>query len=261
MPAVTDKIIGLGLYAPPEAALYARVSTANLSRWVFGTGACEPVIQSELTSEHRIVTFLDFAQTLSVCEIRLSGLVSLQKIRDAYKRAQEEHDIRFPFAREHGIFVFGNLSKIDRCEIGIYIPRADTPADRSREKSRFVEEHRKAVQLTGRHKGQVLISQIVRPFSKNLVYHEQSGLASEYVAFESHGHRILMDPNVRFGKPCIENTGYEAETLAEAARIEKGPTRAAKIYEVEETAVLAALDFYKHLKKPPPRIKPSPVAA
>lgn len=250
-------VVGLGIYSPPEAARYARVATAKLSRWIFGQGSAEPVIEPELHRTERIVTFLDFAQALSVHEIRLTADISLQRIRAAYKRAQQEHGIRYPFAVEHGIFVFGDLKRLARCELGIYIPHTGS----EKEREEFFKEHRKAVQLTGRHKGNVLIGQIIQDFSRKLVYHKETGLADEYVAFESRGHRILMDRNVRFGKPYLEHVGIEAETLADAVRIERTVERTARIYEVDESAVLAALDFYKHLRTPPPSKKPKPVAA
>jgi hypothetical protein len=253
----TTDIIGLGVYAPSEAARYARVATGKFSRWVFGAGEHEPVIQSELSGKDRVVTFLDFAQALSVHEIRLAADISLQKIRAAYKQAQQEHGVKYPFAVEHGIFVFGDLKRVERCELGIYIPHTGS----HQERDKFVKEQKKVVQLTGKHKGNVLIGQIVQEFSRNLIFHKETGLADEYVAFTSHGHRILMDRNIRFGKPYLEHIGYEAETLAEAVSIERGVARAARIYDVDESAVLAALDFYKHLRTPPPKHKPKPVAA
>jgi len=254
--------IGLGLYAPAEAARYARVKTSKLSRWIFGTGVDEPVIASQLDVSERIVTFLDFAQSLSVHEIRLASNISLQKIRDAYREAQQEHGIQYPFAMKHGIFVFGNLRRPDRCELGIFVPNpGDSPALQKKGQKEYIEKRSKAVQLTGRHKRNLLIGEIIRDFSQNLIFDEGSGLAEEYVAYEGHGHRILMDRNVRFGKPYLEHIGYEAETLADAVRIEKTIERAAMIYDVAESAVRAALEYYKLLRTDPPKHRPRPLAA
>ncbi len=67
-----------------------------------------------------------------------------------------------------------------------------------------------------------------------------------------------MDPSIRFGKPYIEDVGYEAETLAEAAEIEGGVERAARLYHVDPEAIRAARDFYKRLEHP---LTPKPAAA
>lgn len=249
MPRKNENLLGVGLYSPSEAARYARVSSQKLSRWLFGAVNAEPVLEPQLGTEDRIVTFTDFAQALSVHEIRLSVKVPLSRIRLAYQRARSEHDIEFPFAVEHGIFVFGNLRAPETCELGIYLPNRQTR-----------REFLNRIQLTGKKRGNFLIGEVVRQFSDNLVFSGQ-GVASGYVAHESHGHRILIDPDVRFGKPYLEGIGYEAETLAEAVSIEKTPERAARLYKVELSAVKAAVSYREFLKSRPTGVPPKPIAA
>ena len=119
---------------------------------------------------------------------------------------------------------------------------------------------RKCIQITGKKKGNQLISQVVQQFSKRLAYSTR-GLADEYLAFEKYGCRILMQPDCRFGKPYIEGLVYEAETLANAATYEGGISRASELYEVPRNAVRAAIAYMKELDTQPHKISPKKIAA
>ena len=58
-----DALLGIGLYAPSEAAFYARVSTQLMTRWIHGNKQGSPVVEAEIArSNDKIVTFLDFVQ-------------------------------------------------------------------------------------------------------------------------------------------------------------------------------------------------------
>jgi uncharacterized protein (DUF433 family) len=251
MPKKEQSLLGIGLYSPPEAARYARVSAWKFSNWVFSDN---PVFEPQLGREDRIATFLDFVQSISVRQIRLAALIPLQRIRAAYRVAQQEYGIQYPFAVKHGIFVFGDLKRPEKCNIGIYIP-----AESNHDQTEFIRK--KAIQLTGKNKGNQLLCHVIEGFSKNLVYRGPEGTADEYVAYEGHGHRILMDPDVRFGKPYLEGLGYEADTLADAYRVEGGYLRAARLYDVDDGAVRAAVDFNRLLNTPPPRQPAKRIAA
>lgn len=85
-----ETLLGVGLYSPSEAAFYARVRPQLLSNWVCGTKTTEPVIERQLLdASKRIVTFLDFIQTLAIRRMRLHSHVSLQKIREGYQRKKK----------------------------------------------------------------------------------------------------------------------------------------------------------------------------
>lgn len=255
-----DKLLGIGLYSPREAAAYVRCSTQKLTRWFYGTAKGEPVLSPQLGSEsERIVTFLDFAQSLSVNEIRLSIGIPLRKIRAAYTAAQKEFGVKFPLAVENGVFVFGDLARPNKCELAIYLPDRGHDAEEWKQE-RLAAISDRCVQLTGKHKGNFLISKVVRQFSHNLVF-GADGVATRYVAFKHHRHNIVMDPQVRFGKPYLEDSGYEAQTLADAVQAEKSVERVAKLYRVEVAAVRAALEYQQLLKTPPLRTPPKRNAA
>lgn len=248
----TANFFNVGLYSPVEAARYMRVPGRRLRRWVFGTQKAQPVISPELGDFNgkQVVTFQDFVQALSVHDIRLNIGIPLTKIREAYKRAQQIYGIENPFAIEHGIFVFGDRSKPEKCELGVYL--------HSQEKNVAEIAERNCVQLTGKNKDNQLIHEIVQHFSRRIKYETK---AVSYEAFSKFGHRILMEPDFRFGQPYLEDFGYEAATLADAARIEGSVRRAADLYEVPLTAVKASIAYLKDLEKPPEHIQPRKIKA
>lgn len=247
----SNSILGVGLYSPSEAARYMRASPQRLSRWIYGTSNSDPVFKPELDTlnDERVVTFLDFAQALSIQDIRLNIGIPLQQIREAYRRAQKEYDIDFPFAVENGIFVFGEIQVPKLCVLGIYIPAGERD-------SREDCAKRMAVQLTGRHNRNIMIHEIVKDFSRRLHFSTSSGVVDQYECYKNDDHRIVMDPQVRFGSPYLEEVGYRAETLFDAARIEGGVERAAKIYDVPVSAVQTAVAYMRELKTPPQPIRP-----
>lgn len=240
------------MYSPVEAAWYMQAKQQKINRWVFGTSASRPVFEPQLGRivDTKIVTFLDFAQALSIHDIRLNIGIPLSRIRDAYRCAQEEYDVEFPFASKHGIFVFGNLRDPKNCQLGIYLPEKD-----EREESKFIE--RKCVQLTGSAKRNRLIHEVVSEFSKRLSY--ENNLATEYRAFESGGHSIIMRPGMYFGKPHLPDVGHRAETLYDAVQSEGSVKEAARIYDVPQSAVRASLKYFEKLKTLPEQIEPGKI--
>ena len=253
MPVAEQSMLGVGIYSPLEAARYVRASGQRFRRWLYGTKRTLPVFDPDIPREgsREIVTFLDFAQALSVQDIRLNVGVPLQRIRQAYETARRDYGLEHPFAVKHGIFVFGNLNDPKHCVLGIYPEAQELDRD-------FLGQ--KCVQLTGKKKGNQLISQVVQEYSKRLAYSTR-GLADEYLAFERHGYRILMQPDCRFGKPYLEGLPYEAETLSNAAEYEGGVNRASELYEVPRNAVKAAIAYMKELDTEPQSIRPKQIVA
>ena len=81
-----QSMLGVGIYSPMEAARYVRASSQRFRRWIYGTRRDRPVFDPDMPREgsREIVTFLDFAQALSVQDIRINVGVPLQRIREAY---------------------------------------------------------------------------------------------------------------------------------------------------------------------------------
>jgi uncharacterized protein (DUF433 family) len=233
MVAAAD-LLGIGLYSPSEAALYARVRTQLISSWVYGNRA---VIEPELRdTDDRIVTFLDFIQTLAIRRLRNERRVSLQKIREGYRRAREEFDVRYPFAEESvRIGLFGPPNDPRKQDVFLCLKKQDD------------EEVDKYFQLTGKKHGNQLIGQVVMTYARFLTYDPASQLACKYLCFKTDDGCVVMDPEIHFGEPFVEACGFTAHTLFNAYQTEGTIERAAKIYDVESRFIQLAIDYFDFL--------------
>jgi uncharacterized protein (DUF433 family) len=102
-----EKLVGVGLYTPAEAALYARVHNSLMNRWLFGDARGNSVIKPQIgvIDDEKIITFLDFVQTLAIRAIRQTRKVPLQKIREAIDQAKRLYRIDYPFAIKHTTYL------------------------------------------------------------------------------------------------------------------------------------------------------------
>ena len=212
-------LLGIGLYTPTEAAMYARMSPATLSRWLFGASSGDAVVPSELEGE-RIVTFLDFVQAMAVRSIRNTRKMPLQKIREAVRLAQDEFQVQFPLAKKHTVYLLGD-------EIIINVGNV---------------ESKRLVQASGKRRRNLVMTQVAELYMKDVGF-DPTGLAALYTAFEYQNCVIRMDPRLRFGEPLLPSCGYSAQTLWEASISEGSITNAAKVYQVKEDEVETACRY------------------
>jgi uncharacterized protein (DUF433 family) len=236
-------LLGKGLYSPSEAALYARVPTGLMTRWVYGTKQGAAVIEPQLgAGENRDVTFLDFVQALAIRRIRRERPgISLQRIREAYLRARDEFGEPYPFALESTrIGLFGPPDEPRKQVIWLCIGEKEDGA-------------RQYFQLTGRRSGNQMLGEVVRTYAHRLVFDGTTKLARKYLAFPTTEHapeHIVMDPLVRFGEPFIESCGYTARTLYDAYCSEKSAQRAADVFGVTLEQVELAAEYFDYLDPP-----------
>ena len=230
MVAISKKL-GKGIYSPRDAALYARVKTQLMSRWILGNSQGKPVVKREIEdSSDSTVTFLDFIQALSIRAIRTQySHIPLQKIREAANTATEKYEVEYPFARPHSTYII----KKGR-NTGEIVLRLGDDDDRF-------------VQITGKMKDQHLLGPIAELYMENIKYDEDD-YASEYRPWSTlEGGAILMNPHRRFGEPLVEECGYSARALWEAAITEGGIEAAANSYGVEPAHVKLACNYFDHL--------------
>lgn len=221
----TDKLLGIGLYTPQEAAFYARIHTRTMKRWLYGDAQGSAVIDPERGETNRDVSFLDFVQALairSITNMPKETRVPLQKIRQAFIEARDRYGVTNPFAVEHRTFLFGN-DVIIRLGDDDYRP------------------------LTGKSRGNMMITEVVELYKQKLVYSDR-GIANLYSPWGSGKSRIVMNPKTNFGEPMFPEYGYTAHTLWQAAGAEGSVAAASKAYAVPELAILTACDYYDHLQ-------------
>ena len=245
MTQTAEQLIGVGLYSPFEAARYAQVRPQLVSQWLFGRQGEHPsdaVIDPQLgVTKERIVTFLDFVQILAVHRLRTEkDHLSLQKIRQAYQRARQEFDVLYPLAtRDVRIGVFGPPGRPDKQTIFICL------------KKKSETEVQQYFELSGREFGNQLIGEVVLTYSRFLEFDEKTDLARKYTIFKSDDGEVTMDPEIRFGEPFIEATGYTAYTLFNAYQTEGTIERAASIYDVDPSQVRLAIEFFAQVGPKP----------
>ena len=229
MVATVDNILGLGIYTPAEAAFYARVMTRTISRWIYGDKRGERVIDSQLApAGEKIVTFLDFVQSLAIREITARHKVPLEKIRDAVTLSSER-GIRYPFAVEHTAYLFGDGENEGHGEIVLKIGD-------------------QMIQASGDGRKNILIKDVAQLYLKDLKFSPVTGLAEEYVAWtDMDGRQIVMNPKIRFGEPVVKNIGYTAQAIWEAYEIEGGIEAAANAYGIGKEYVELTLRYHDHL--------------
>lgn len=232
-------LLDVGLYSVHDAALYARLRSQMMSRWVYGSQDGKPVITPQLGEpDDKFLTFLDFVQALAIRRIRIERRVPLQKIREAYFRAKKQFNVKYPLALDSTrIGLFGPLDNPKRQEVFICLEKDDDKASQY-------------FQLSGKEHGNQLIGEVVATYRSRLIFDEE-GLAKKYVAFKSDdGVKIVMDPMHRFGEPFFEDIGYTAQTLFDAYRSEGSVQRAADVYGVDPLFVTLSVEFFDFLQPP-----------
>jgi uncharacterized protein (DUF433 family) len=217
-----ESFLGVGIYTPAEAAVYARLHPQTLTRWVYGSKSGSPAIRAQFPpEEEKVITFLDLIQSLAIRAIRTTRKVPLSKIREAVTKLEDRYGKKYPFARPHETFLLGDEVFIDLKQGGF-------------------------VQVTGRMSGQHAMKRVVEAYLTDLSY-GADGLAIEYSPFSFGGHRILLNPHQMFGEPVVESCRYTARTLWEAAHSEGSFEAAAKAFGVKAVEVEAGFRYFDTL--------------
>ena len=213
---------GLGVYSVAEAARYARMPAATVSRWFFGTSLAGPMSRSGITDDgSKRISFTDFVEALAIRSLRADYGVPLQKIKEAIRNARDHYEIEHPFARkDHRTVLIGK-------DLHIFLK----------------EDGENPVGLTGKDLGQKSMRPCIETYMKDLDY-DADGMAVIYRAFAFGNQEIVLNPKVRFGAPSVAGSGYSAETLWRAAVTEGSLEAAAELYEVPVAAVEAAYHYW-----------------
>lgn len=236
--ATQANLLGIGIYSPEEAAMYARVTTRTIQRWIFGDGSGSAVLRSQLAQtgdDEKLVTFLDFVQVMAVRQVRIAEKrFPLQKIRKACDLAATKYGLDYPLAaKEHRIYLFGPKDKPAACDMVILFGKDE-------------EDKNRYVQLTGSGTGNIVMADIAEPFMNQLKFGE-SPFAEEYTAWQKDGRRIVMNPHHRLGEPYLPSCGYTAQGLWEAYAAEGGVDNAAHAYGVDREDVELVCEYFDHL--------------
>lgn len=236
----TSEWLGVGVYTPSEAAFYARLRPQTMLRWMYGGKSTGAVIDPQLGTDAKVLTFLDFVQALAVRAIRTKYGIPLAKIREAVERAKQKYGVEYPLARRHVTYLF------ERCEP---TARKRSAGDRPASSELVIRlAGDRLVQMSGEHRDNLLIREIAEVYMKSVHYGEL-GLAEEYEAWKGGGLAITMNPKRHFGEPALPS-GYSAQALCDAVQSEGGIDHAASAYGVPRLEVELAVEYFDHLQAP-----------
>ena len=215
-----------GLYTLQEVAAYSKAPLGTLRYWLYGKKGYPP-LRSPLIShtEGRFLTFVEFVEAMAIRNLTSNYGVSLQKVREAIRVAEESFDLPYPFSHPlHKTYLVGTDLHI-----------------------KFDQEE-DLTGLTGRDIGQRSWTKCLEHYMRDLEWDNENDTtiytAYRYYAKESGSViSIRMNPHIYFGAPMVENTGYAAETLWSAALAEGDIPLTAEYYDVGADDVIAACKY------------------
>lgn len=216
----TSNLIGIGLYAVPEAARVLGVHPLKVRRWLGLAATLEPVITRTCPVDDAL-TFAELMELMFVSRFRSEG-VSLPAIRKAASAAARKFKSAHPFA----------MKRFDTDGKTIFATLQRKESDQT-----IVEDLAK---------GQLVFDQIIKPFFRKIEYGRQD--AMRYWPLETTG-RVVLDPERRFGQPIDNDTGIPTATLAKAVKADPRHDvgSVARWFDVPKEAVKAAVSFENSL--------------
>lgn len=222
---------GWGLYSYAEVARYLGVHQKTLRSWFSVRRGKPPLLRGDVSKsveEGAWLNFHDFIQAFAVKKL-VDGGANPRHVREAISEARDRHGLPYPLSmRGYTIYV----GKDGRVHI---LPPGQTDPE----------------QLTGKRKRQISFMEIIKGYIDRIEFDEESGMANRFVVHEKPFpggvlKRVIMQPNINFGEPTVEGTGYRAATLRNAVDAEGSEDAVARIYEVDKNDVIVAVDAFKH---------------
>jgi len=213
------EVIGKGVYSIAEAARLTRLRTQRVREWFRGRESesriFKPAFQSDypVVDDEYVISFLDLIELFIGGKLRDAG-VSLPKLRRNYNELRRDFGDH-PFCTRQ-IFVGGKqiftrgLSEEDGGSVIEAISR------------------------------QHYFDAIILPFLQKIEYDEVTRKAARWHI----ANLVVIDPEIRFGRPIVANTGITTSTL-QRAYFANGEDAAfvASWFSVEAEHVMAAVDF------------------
>ena len=218
MVTASKNTLGIGAYSIPQAARLVGAHYNTLRSWISPDSG---VIPRHFDPECQKLSFIELMELHFIKLFRDEG-VSLQTIRMTAVAASKKFRSDYPFAVKRfdtdGKTIFATLKK------------------RARD-GEVVEDLRK---------GQLVFTQIMRPFFKKLDYKKTE--VSRYWPLGKRS-RIVLDPTRRFGQPIDDTTGIATSILYTATQAGKGQSvrEVAAWYGVPEAAVKRAIEFERSI--------------
>lgn len=233
--------LGKGVYTLPDAARLVRADASKIRRWLFGYDYSkgvgndrrryhsEPLWQPQYGTEElgeRVVGFRDLMELRIVREFVARG-VPLIVVRYCLAAAREMFGGEYPMTRQR------------------FLTDGETVFHEALDVVSISDEGPALLDLRRRQ-------HVFRTIVKDSLYAgiEYDGEVARRWYPEGRGHAVVVDPEVQFGHPAIEQSGVPTAALY-AAWLAEGKKRAtvAKLYEVDPRHVDAAVRFEEKLRQ------------
>ncbi|MET0776835.1 MAG: DUF433 domain-containing protein [Pseudomonas mandelii] len=216
------KLLSIGLYTAAEAALYTRIPTADIRRWLFGytsQGVRHPGLWgAELGDlDERVLGFHDLLEVRFVQALRQHG-VSLQAIRKLHLHAKGLFSQTYPFT----------------CRRFQIDGRRVFPGVLNETEDRALP-------------GWIIHQRLIKQLFNSSLYEgiDYAGSDTPLRWYPVKGSKaIVLDPSRNFGKPVLSDEGIDTAAIFNAYQAQrKDLARVARLYEIPPAAVEEAVRF------------------
>lgn len=183
-------------YSVTEAAHHLRLPTGTVRSWVMGRSypvragrAAFPPLVTIADSAHKLLSFRNLVELHVLSSIRRTHGVKVQAVRRAIKYLEKELDSRHPL--------------LDRQML-------------TDGKDLFVNRYGQLVNIS--QHGQMEMKQVLSLYLKRIEWNKDVPIRLFPFTRQQieHSPRIIsIDPRIRFGSPCIANSGIPTAIIAE----------------------------------------------
>jgi len=222
----TSPLLGTGIYPIPVAARLSKVSERRIRYWLKRLESEEAKEDNRFwRGEHQpidrkiVLGFLDL-QEVRFVEAFLKAGVTWRVLRAAHEVARIRYHTEHPFCTR--AFATDGKHIIETLKIS----------------ARETEYEEIA-------KTQKVFASVVHPFIKDLEFSADKGLLRWWPLGTKRG--VVLDPHRQFGQPIISESGVATEILYLAVKAGQTKRDVANWYEVQESAVVDAVDFEQWL--------------
>ena len=217
--------LGKGIYSIPEAARLTRLTSGQIRRWVrprSSTAATSdrrpPIVAPdfEVIDSRLSLSFLDLIEVLFVKSFRSYG-VSWKAIRTASQSASRLLDSNHPFAQRR--FFTDGIDILTR-----------------------IGEEQTERELMNLVRSQYEFDEIVAPLLYENLDFGELDLARRWWP-GGRSRDIIVDPHLNLGKPVVARYNIPTSVLYQLYLSQSSSSKVADWYEIDEEAVVAAVDF------------------
>lgn len=230
-------LVGNGLYSLPEAARIIHADPRSVRRWVIGyhKGSetnSKPILASKSISLDSF-DFVNFPQLIELLFIRLFRVhnVSMPVIRAAIENASRQFHSQNPLSVEGLVTDGQSIFHLD-------------PADFETDSDTGSLSQEQIVQDLAR--AQIVMGDFAKPYFLKIDY--ANSIAAHYWPIGKDRH-VVIDPERAFGKPIDADTGIPTVSLYGMYRSGDSPETISRAYNINKSAVIAAIEFEQSLLK------------